>query len=207
MTSTLLAVGSLDALREVLRRGDVLDVSARGDVVAVTTAAAFVGVTEAAVAVAQACGDFDLSVEALVISDRASTSEAYFARRINEAQLVVLCDGSPLHARAVWRDTPVGEAIHQARQVVAVGSVATVLCEVMVDPRGGAPTTGLGYVAGVALALAMSEGQMLRTRSLVAPEVAVVAMGPSGVVRHDGSKWSVVEGDVVVTRGQDQAQL
>ena len=207
MTSTTLAVGSLEALRAVLRQGDVLEVAAHGDVVVVTTAAAFIGVTEAAVALAEVLSDFDLAVEALVISDRAATGEAYFARRINEAQLVVLCDGSPLHARAVWRATPVGEAIDRARQVVAVGSVATVLCDVMIDPRGGAPTTGLGYRGGVALAFAASEEQLRRTRSLVAPEVAVVAIGPSGVVRHDGSKWTVVGGDVVVTRGHDEAQL
>ena len=207
MTSTTLAVGSLGALRAVLRRGDVLDVAARGDVVVVTTAAAFSGVTEAAVEVAAACSDVDLAVDALVISDRAATREAYFARRILEAQLVVLCDGSPLHARAVWRATPVGEAIERAGQVVAVGSVATVLCEVMIDPRGGAPTTGLGYLGGAALALGLSEEQLRRTRSLVAPGVAVVAIGESGVVSHDGSTWSVVQGDVVVTRGQDQAQL
>jgi len=207
MTSTFLAVGSLEALRAVLRRGDVLDVAARGDVVAITTAAAFIGVTEAAVELADACSDFDLAVEALVISDRAATSEPYFARRITEARLVVLCDGSPLHARAVWRATPVGEAIGRAHQVVAVGSVATVVCEVMIDPRGGAPTTGLGFLGGVALAPGLSEELLQRTRSLVAPELAVVAYGPSGVVKHDGSSWSVVDGDVVVTRGQDQAQL
>ena len=207
MTSTTLAVGSLEALRAVLDQGDVLEVGARADVVVVTTAAAFVGVTEAAVAVAGVFNDFDLRVEALVISDRSATNEAYFARRIAEAQLVVLCDGSPLHARAVWRATPVGEAIDRARQVVAIGSVSSVLGDVMIDPRGGAPTTGLGYRSGVALVVGASEEQMHRTRSLVTPDVAVVAIGLSGVVRHDGSTWTVVRGDVVVTRGHDVVQL
>jgi hypothetical protein len=48
---------------------------------------------------------------------------------------------------------------------------------------------------------------LMRTRSLLAPDVALVVLGPSGVVSHDGSSWKVVDDDVVVTRGHDIVEL
>jgi len=89
---------------------------------------------------------------------------------------------------------------------VAIGAVASVLGEVMIDPRGGAPTTGLGYRRGAALSLPASDEQMARTRTLLR-DVALVAIGPSGVVHHDGEQWRVLCGDVVVTRGPDVIEL
>jgi hypothetical protein len=32
-------------------------------------------------------------------------------------------------------------------------------------------------------------------------------LGPSGIVHHDGSRWRVLGGDVVVTRGHDVVEL
>ena len=86
-----------------------------------------------------------------MVSDRAATKDQYYVDRLVDADLVVLCDGSALHARSVWRDNAFGEAINAASTLVAVGAVASVLGEVMIDPRGGAPTTGLGYRMGAAL--------------------------------------------------------
>jgi hypothetical protein len=191
MQTMTVAVGSLDALSAVFAR-DIVDLAEGADVVVVPTAAAFTGITEAAFAVAQ---------------DRTGAAEAYFAERLAAADLVVLCDGSPLHARSVWRTTPVGEAIAKASLLVAVGSVASVLGTVMIDPRGGAPTTGLDYRGGIAFTAPASDDQLMRTRSLLAPDVALVVLGPSGVVSHDGSSWKVVDDDVVVTRGHDIVEL
>jgi hypothetical protein len=76
----------------------------------------------------------------------------------------------------------------------------------MIDPRGGAPTTGLGFRGGAALCLPASDEQMTRTRDLLR-DVTLVVIGPSGIVRHDGTEWSVVAGDVVATRGHDVVDL
>ena len=206
MDSTTVAVGSLGALRWVLTDG-LLPLGAGADVVVVPTAAAFVGIAEAAGAVAEVCEPFELRVEALMVADRASTGEPYFAERLAGADLVVLCDGSPLHARAVWRATPVGEGIERARRLLAIGSVASVLGGVMIDPRGGAPTTGLGYREGVAFATASSDEQLARTRSLMPRDLALVVLGPLGVVAGEGARWRVVQDDVVVTRGLEPASL
>ena len=55
------------------------------------------------------------------------------------ADLVVLCDGSALHARAVWRNTPVGDAIGSASNLVAIGSHLTTRSSGGISRRGAAP--------------------------------------------------------------------
>jgi len=201
MDSSTYAVGSLDALRTLLRDGP-LRLGASADVVIVPTAAAFVGVTEAAVSTSDPFDAFDVRVEALMVSDRAAAEDRHCVERLERAELVVLCDGSPLHARSVWRATALGEAINRAATLVAIGAVATALGDVMIDPRGGAPTTGLGFRRGAALCLPSSDEQLSRTRSLLG-DVALFVIGASGIARHDGEAWRVVTGDVVVTRGHD----
>ncbi|HUZ40771.1 MAG TPA: hypothetical protein VMU68_05190 [Acidimicrobiales bacterium] len=205
MGTSTFALGSLDALRSMLRDG-LLDVRSQADVVIVPTAAAFIGVTEAALLTGAAFDDVDARVEALMVGARAEANDRYCVDRLARAELVVLCDGSALHARSVWRDTDLGEAINAASKLVAIGEVASVLGEVMIDPRGGAPTTGLGYRNGAALCQPSSDDQMFRTRSLL-NDVTLVTIGASGVVHHDGDQWTVVAGDVVVTRGHEVVEL
>ncbi len=205
MATSTFAVGSLDALSALLRGGQwVLDEEA--SVVIVPTAAAFTGFTEAAVVTGTAFEKFNVHVEALMVSDRVATSDTAIVDILTNADVVVLCDGSPLHARSVWRANAFGDAINAASTLIAVGAVASVLGDVMIDPRGGAPTTGLGYRSGAALCAPSSDEQMSRTRSLL-NDVTLVVIGPSGIVGHDGARWSVIAGDVVVTRGHDVVEL
>jgi len=206
--SSTLVVGSLDALHAALEMGVHGVLAANADVVVVPTAAAFIGAAQAAVLTAGVFDDLDARVEALMLTDRASNSERYFIERLTAADLVVLCDGSPLHARMVWRNSPVGDAINATHSLVAIGAVASVLGDVMIDPRGGAPMIGLGYRPGVAICTPASEEQMDRTRSLLASDLALVVLGPRGVLHRDQDQWRVVRGtDVVVTRGGDAATL
>jgi len=178
------------------------------DLVVLPTAAAFTGLAEAAVGVARVCDDFNVTVEALMVGDRASATEIYFASRILDATMVVLCDGSALHALSVWRDSPVGEALARARRIVAIGASASVLGEVMIDPRGGAPTVGLGLFSDVAFSAPASEEQLRRTRSLLDERTSLVVLGPGGVLAHDGGAWRVVvSDDVEVRRGLDETGL
>jgi hypothetical protein len=146
-------------------------------------------------------------VEALMNVSRDSSDEPYFAQRVRDADLVVLSDGSALHAKSVWHGTLVGEAIRECRSVVAVGSVASVLSDVMVDPRGGAPTNGLGYVSGLVIGMSASDEQLTRTRSLLGEDAPFVVLGHRGVVHFDGTIWRVVSDDVVTTRGTKLAEL
>ncbi len=207
MQETTALVGSLEALRELLAKGEVLDVSLGTDVVVVPTGAAFTGLSEAALELAAVFEVFGAKVEALMIGDRAASFEPYFVERVKGADLVVLSDGSALHAKSTWRGTPVGDAIRTAPRLVAVGSCASVLGEVMVDPRGGAPTTGLGYRPGLAVGVKASEEQLTRTRTLLGSEVTLAVLGPRGVVHFDGSTWRRASDDVIVTRGHEVVAL
>jgi len=207
MPETTIVVGSLVALRDVLETGEFVTLASGADVVVVPTAAAFTGIAEAAIELSSVFDDLDVKVEALMIADRAACTEPYFAQRLSEADLVVLSDGSALHAMSVWRGTPVGEAIRDARRLVAVGSCASVLGDVMIDPRGGAPTTGLGYREGLAIGVHASEEQLTRTRSLLGSDVTLAVLGPRGVVHFDGTTWRSSSDDVVVTRGETVVAL
>lgn len=201
METSTFAVGSLDALRTLLRDGP-LTLAPHADIVIVPTAAAFIGATETAIRTSDPFEEYDVRVEALMVINRAATDDDYCVDRLARADLVVLCDGSPLHVRSVWRATAFGDAINEAASLVAIGAVASVLGDVMIDPRGGAPTTGLGYRPGAALCLPSSDEQLTRTRSLLR-DVALFVIAPNGIVHHDGAEWRVVTGDVAVTRGHD----
>jgi len=199
-------VGSHQALAALVA-SETLALGDDADVVLVPTGAAFTGLTEAAVTLSSAFDDYAVKVEALMVAQRHDTDEPYFARRLREADLVVLGDGSALHARTVWRATPVGEAIRDAPRVVAVGAVASVLGEIMVDPRGGAPTTGLGYRRGLVTTTRASDEQLRRTRSLLGDAETLAVLGPAGVVHHDGERWRALNADVKVTRGDEPGAL
>ncbi|MGH9020824.1 MAG: hypothetical protein ACRDV0_07380, partial [Acidimicrobiales bacterium] len=139
-------------------------------------------------------------VEALMVTDRACAAEPYFCSRVAESGLVVLTDGSALHARVTWRETPLGDALRAAGSLVALGAVATTLFDVMVDPRGGAPTTGLGFRSGLVVTVPAPPEALARTRALLGDAQTLAVIGGTGVVTSDAGRWRV-SGDVVVTRG------
>jgi len=124
-----------------------------------------------------------------MVTTRESAHEAYFAERVAAAQWVVLTDGSPLHVRATLRETPVGDALAAARRIIAVGATATVLLDEMIDPRGGAPTTGLGYRHGVVLSGNVGGEQLMRTRNLLGELAPLIEVGPGNVLVGVGSSW------------------
>jgi hypothetical protein len=202
-----IAVGSFAGLRDMIAFGEPLHLTSESDVVLVPTAAAFTGATQAAIELSTLFDGSEAKVEALMNVDRTSSDEAYFAERIRAADFVVLSDGSALHAKSVWHASAVGEAVREARCVVAVGSVASVLGDVMIDPRGGAPTTGLGYREGLVIAVSASEEQLHRTRTLLGADVTLAVLGPRGVVSFDGVNWNALSDDVVVTRGHTVVEL
>jgi cyanophycinase len=81
--------------------------------------------------------------------------EAENVRVVAESRFVYLGGGSPLHLRSVLKGSPLYDALVAAWRggaVVAGSSAgAMVLCDPMVDPRGGAFTVGLGLVEQLAV--------------------------------------------------------
>ena len=203
MTTTVLA-GSLGAAAAVLGS---LGLVPGADCVVVPTAAAFTGATEATVRAAETLAALGVRVEGLVALTREEAANEYVARRVGEADLVVVLDGAALHARAVWRDSRLGAAIAASRRLLAVGDVASLLFAVMVDPRGGAPTIGLGYRDGLVVTKRASKDQLARTRALVGDDATLCVLDEDGVVVGEDGVWRVGAGSVEVTRGESPATL
>jgi cyanophycinase len=91
----------------------------------------------------------------LDVLHRAEAEDAQVAKDVRGARFVYLADGSPLHLRSVLKGSVLFDALlaayHGGGVLVASGAGATVLCDPMVDPRGGAYTVGLGVVRNLAV--------------------------------------------------------
>ncbi|MGO9912371.1 MAG: Type 1 glutamine amidotransferase-like domain-containing protein [Acidimicrobiales bacterium] len=129
------------------------------------------------------------------------------ARAVREARLVYLGGGSPLHLRSVLKGSLLFEALADAWRdgtIVAGSSAgAMVLCDPMVDPRGGAFTVGLGLVEQLAIVPHHEPGGghlMWRTLELAPagvpiagiPERTALLREPDGTWRAAGAKVSDV---------------
>src|SRR5215510_1001000 len=127
----------------------------QAEVLVLPTAAAFEHadwVGERAVAYFDSLG---ASARVLPVLHRREAEDAEVARDVRAARFVYLTDGSPLHLRSVLKDSALFEALlaayHGGGVLAASGAGATVLCDPMVDPRGGAYTVGLGVVRNLAV--------------------------------------------------------
>lgn len=160
-------------------------VGENADIVILPTAAAFTGMAESAIAILEVVGP--QHPEALLVGDREAAQTEHIAQRVREAAAVIVTDGSPLHFRTTVRDTLLHEALRHTSLVVAVGAVGTALGATMVDPRGGAPTTGLGLFSDVVVAV--SAATLSRTRELLGSNERLLEVTPTSAwLSHDG-EW------------------
>lgn len=132
----------------------LLETSGGSEVVVVPTAAAFEdsgAVVDAASAYFRKLG---ASVRAVDVLHRRDADAAEAAGIVSDAAFVYLTSGSPMHLRSVLVHSRLYDAIvatHERGAVLAAsGAGGRVLCDPMVDPRGGAYTVGLGLVEGMA---------------------------------------------------------
>jgi hypothetical protein len=188
------ALGSLEALHAWCSEHP--DVS----LTVLTTAAVFTGVPAALSVVAA------VTTPGTVVDCRSrgdALDEALVAL-VTPGATVLCLDGSPLHARSVWRQSALEDRLRQTH-VVAVGSVASVFGTTMVDPRGGAPTTGLGWFDDVVFTVPTSTEQAERTASLVGPALTLVQLESDAEVTLDGH-WTV-RGTIEATRAGQPVTL
>ena len=85
-----------------------------------------------------------------VVNRRDAEDDANVAAGRATRAFIYLADGSPLHLRSVLKGSALYDALVRAYNsgavIAASGAGATVFCDPMVDPRGGAYTVGLGLV-------------------------------------------------------------
>jgi cyanophycinase len=139
------------------------------------------------------------------------------AAEVRAAPFLYLAGESPMHVRQVLKDTPVWEALLAAwdggAALAASGGGAMVLCDPMIDPRGGAFTVGLGLLANLSVIPTFetwSEDAVHRTRRLSPKDLVIVGIPTAtALVRAaDVSTWrSSGVNDVTVFAGGNPATL
>jgi cyanophycinase len=125
------------------------------EVVVLPTAAAFEHPERVGDRAAAHFAPLGATVRTLPVLHRGEAEDAKHAEVVRAAGFVYLADGSPLHLRSVLKDSVLFDALlaayHGGGVLAASGAGATVLCDPMVDPRGGAYTVGLGVVRNLAV--------------------------------------------------------
>ena len=187
-------VGSLDGLASPL----LVRVRSVERVCVLATAAAFRGAS-LAIDEVNAMGIWakvPVGVEAI---DRASAHDAALVETVKSCSLIVMVEGAALHARSVWRSTPLAQVL-AVSSLIAVGSVGSVLGATMIDPRGGAPTTGLGFFEDVVVGLRATSEQTTRTRDLLGESHTLVELGPHSIVHYAGDWRALMSEGLEITR-------
>jgi cyanophycinase len=141
---------------------------------------------------------------------------AEHAEVVAGAKFVYLTGTSPMHMRSVLKDTPVLVAICTAwdggAALAGSGAGADVLCDPMVDTRGGAFTVGLGLLPGLAVVARSnlwSPDKVRRTVELAPSDVVLVELPErTAVVRDPDGTWRTAGvGQPLVNRGGRPATL
>ena len=170
------------------------------DVLVVPTAAAYEHPQRTIDAAKAYFGEFGVKVKALDVLARPAASDKANVKAVKAAKLVYFGDGSSLHLRSVFKDSPVWDALvdvwNDGAAVAGTGAGAMVLGDPMVDPRGGAFTLGLGLVPSMAAMTTTHEWHhetKRRTIQLATKGVPLVAVDDAtAVMRSPKGEWSVV---------------
>jgi cyanophycinase len=185
----------------------LLEASGGTDVLVLPTAAAYEHPDRAVEHAGQWFETLGGKVQGLDVLRRADAENEGNAAAVRAARFIYLSGGSPMHLRSVLKDSPVWNAIVEAWEGGAVlagaSAGAMVLCDPMVDPRGGAFTLGLGLVEQVALIPhheEWDEDQARRTIELAPKGLPVVGIDTqTALIRDAEGAWrSEGAGRVVV---------
>jgi cyanophycinase len=177
---------------------DLLELSGGREVLVLPTAAAYEHPDRAVEAAERWFDELGATVRPLrVLTRRDAVDEANVAP-ITDAAFIYLSGGSPMHLRSVLKDSPVWDALVAAWQRGAVlagsGSGAMVLCDPMVDPRGGALTLGLGLLDQLAVIPhhdTWSEDKAKRTLRIAPKGLPIVGIDArTALIRSPEGIWS-----------------
>lgn len=174
-------------------------------VVVLPTAAAFEHPDRVVERATEYFSELGASVRALDVLRRADAEDRANVSGVKDAGFVYIADGSPLHLRSALKDSALFDAIVTAYKkgavVAASGAGATVVCDPMVDPRGGAYTVGLGVVRDLAVfPYHGTAADHLRERSIdLLPRTATLVGldEQTALIREPDATWRVAGAGVV----------
>lgn len=153
-TGTLALIGGGE-WREGCRKFDAALLEAAGcdEVLVLPTAAAFENPRRAVETASRYFEDLGAGVSGLMVLGRSEAEDETNAAIVRGSRFVYIGGGSPMHLRSVLKGSRLWEALLESWRdgaVLAASSAgAMVLCDPMVDPRGGAYTVGLGLLANM----------------------------------------------------------
>jgi cyanophycinase len=170
------------------------------EVLVVPTAAAYEQPQKVVEAASAYFGALGVKVKAANVYGRTAAADKANVKAVRAAKLVYFGDGSPLHMRSVFKDTPWWDALVEAwndgTAVAGTGAGAMVLGDPMVDPRGGAFTLGLGLLPSLAAMTKTHDWHhetKRRTIQLATKGLPLVAVDDAtAALRSPKGEWSVL---------------
>lgn len=179
---------------------ELLVASGGKQVVVLPTAAAFEHPDRVVERAATWFASLGAEVTGLPVLNRRDAERDDIVGRVRDAPFVYIADGSPLHLRSVLKRSALYDALVAAYEggavVAASGAGATLLCDPMVDPRGGAYTVGLGLVTGLAVFPyhgTVADHMRERTIDLLPVDALLVGLDEhTAIVRGATGEWRVV---------------
>jgi cyanophycinase len=189
---------------------ELLARSGGDEVVVLPTAAAFEHPERVGERAAAYFDTLGAKTTTLAVLHRSEAEDHSVAKAVRAAKFVYLADGSPLHLRSVLKESALFEALlaayHGGGVLAASGAGATLLCDPMVDPRGGAYTVGLGVVKDLAVfPYHGTAATHLRERSIdLLPRNAVLAGIDEATALVKGPEgWTVAGAGAVTLYGAE----
>lgn len=198
MTGVLALVGGGEWRDGCSFDAELLERSGGREVVVLPTAAAYEGPDKAVAWATRWFEGLGAAVRGLDVLERHDALDEANAQVVRDAGFVYLSGGSPLHLRSVLKESPVWDALsatwHGGAVVAGSSAGAMVLCDPMVDPRGGAFTVGLAMVENLAVVphapAATFAADHRRTLELVAEGLLVAGIDErTALVREPDGSW------------------
>ena len=176
----------------------LIDAVGASEVVVLPTASAYEHPDRLIDAAEKWFGALDVGVKALMVLSRPDASAAENVDAVRAARFVYLAGASPMHLRSVLKDSPLWDAIVESwnggAAVAGSSAGAMVLCDPMVDQRGGAFTLGLGLLSSLAVVPhhdTWSEEKVHRTQQLAPKGLVVAGVDErTALVRAADGRWT-----------------
>ncbi|MPY93014.1 MAG: hypothetical protein GEV08_08100 [Acidimicrobiia bacterium] len=186
---------------------DLLAASGGSEVVVLPTAAAYEQPAEATARARRYFAALGAEVIEVAALDRHGALDDGHAATVRGARFLYVASGSAMHLLSVLKRTPLLAAIVGAHEggavLAAAGTSAAVLCDAMVDPRGGGFGVGLGLVTELTLIPLYDQWSAEKSRRTI--ELAPAGLALAGIpertalIREPDGHWRTSgAGDVQV---------
>ena len=197
MVGTLALVGGQEFTQGCTFDRALVDAAGAGEVLVLPTAAAYEHPDRAVAAGVAHFAALDVPARGLDLVARPDALDDEIVGELRGARCLYLVGGSAMHARSVLMHSPAWEAVVAAwtegATVAGSSAGAQVLCDPMVDARGGAFTLGLGLIDQVAVITQRnrwSEDALHRTRALSRPDLIVLGVDEAtAAIRSPDGTW------------------